>query len=107
MLEDYIKSFREAFAVFQHAKIFDAGTKTIKHIKPLSEKILQSLDGNLDFLGPDIPSSVATATAEGRLDPITMEAFGNSKKAKSCLDPNVTLASDQVLRAETQIQSRR
>ncbi|XP_042516851.1 uncharacterized protein LOC122091088 [Macadamia integrifolia] len=40
---------------------------------------------------------------EGHLDPITMEAFGNSKKAKSCLDPNVTLASDQVLRAETQV----
>ncbi|XP_043695087.1 exonuclease 1 [Telopea speciosissima] len=103
MPEDYAKSFREAVAVFQHARIFDAGTKTIKHLKPLPEKLLQSLDGNLDFLGPDIPSSVATAIAEGHLDPITMEAFDNLQNAESFLDPIATQASDQVLRAEIQV----
>ncbi|KAJ4973711.1 hypothetical protein NE237_006885 [Protea cynaroides] len=103
--EDYAKSFKEAAAVFQHARIFDARTKTIKHMKPVPEKLLQCLDSNLDFLGPDIPSSVATAIAEGRLDPITMEAFDNLEKAESCLGPVVTQASDQVARAEAQVVS--
>lgn len=85
MPEDYIKSFREAFAVFQHALVYavclhynismnqscfcillvayytfvsqfncryDANSKSLKHLKPLSEKFLQSLDGDHDFLGP-------------------------------------------------------
>ncbi|KAJ4713497.1 exonuclease 1 [Melia azedarach] len=73
--EDYSKSFGEAVAVFQHARIYDAGTKKLKHIKPLPEKLLQSLGGELDFLGLEIPPSVATAIAEGRLDPVSMEAF--------------------------------
>ncbi|GFS32354.1 5'-3' exonuclease family protein [Actinidia rufa] len=52
MPEDYLKSFREAMAVFQHARIYDADSKSLKHIKPLPEKLLQSLDQDLDFLGP-------------------------------------------------------
>ncbi|KAF3437202.1 hypothetical protein FNV43_RR19955 [Rhamnella rubrinervis] len=78
--EDYSKSFREAVAVFQHAQIYDADMKKLKHIKPLPQNLLQSLDGELDFLGPtngirEIPPSVATAIAEGNMDPISMETF--------------------------------
>lgn len=76
MLEDYSKSFREAVAVFQHARMwvhfeckyaithwplyftllntlsrYDADTKMLKHLKPLTEDLLL-LDGELDFLGP-------------------------------------------------------
>ncbi|TXG50831.1 hypothetical protein EZV62_023355 [Acer yangbiense] len=69
MPEDYPKSFREAVAVFQHARVYDAGIKKIKHLKPLRRQLLQSLNEELDFLGPEIPPSVATAIAEGRLDP--------------------------------------
>ncbi|TYH01565.1 hypothetical protein ES288_A09G068800v1 [Gossypium darwinii] len=75
MPEDYTKSFKEALAVFQHARIYDAEIRELKHIKPLTEQLLQYLDEGLDFLGPKIPPSVAVAIAEGKLDPTTMEAF--------------------------------
>ncbi|KAK8525931.1 hypothetical protein V6N12_020417 [Hibiscus sabdariffa] len=75
MPEDYSKSFKEAVAVFQHARIYDAEIKELKHLKPLTEQLLQYLDVGLDFLGSEIPPSVAAAIAEGKLDPTTMEAF--------------------------------
>lgn len=31
---------------------YDADMKKLKHMRPLPEKLLQSLDGELDFLGP-------------------------------------------------------
>ncbi|KAF7123064.1 hypothetical protein RHSIM_Rhsim12G0139800 [Rhododendron simsii] len=52
MPEDYPESFRKAVAVFQHARIYDADSESLKHMKPLPEKLSQSLDGDLDFLGP-------------------------------------------------------
>ncbi|KAK8686717.1 hypothetical protein V6N13_125737 [Hibiscus sabdariffa] len=79
MPEDYSKSFKEAVAVFQHARIYDAEIKELKHLKPLTEQLLQYLDVGLDFLGPEIPPSVAAAIAEGKLDPTTMEAFHCNK----------------------------
>ncbi|KAL5748814.1 hypothetical protein ACOSQ2_026111 [Xanthoceras sorbifolium] len=75
MPEDYPKSFREAVAVFQHARVYDSGIKKIIHLKPLPQQLQQSLGEELDFLGPEIPPSVATAIAEGHLDPVSMEAF--------------------------------
>lgn len=77
---DYLKSFKEAVAVFQHAKIYDDETKQLKHMKPIPEKLLHSLDGELDFLGPEIPPSIASAIAEGKLNPITMEAYNHFLK---------------------------
>ncbi|XP_021292273.1 exonuclease 1 [Herrania umbratica] len=73
--EDYSKSFKEAVAVFQHARIYDGEIKGLKHMKPLTQQLLQILDEGLDFLGPEISPSVAIAIAEGNLDPTTMEAF--------------------------------
>ncbi|KAJ0105784.1 hypothetical protein Patl1_19689 [Pistacia atlantica] len=70
--EDYSKSFREAVAVFQHARIYDGGAKKLTHIKPLPQELLESLAGELDFLGPEIPPSVAAAIAEGHLDPFSV-----------------------------------
>ncbi|KAH7856400.1 hypothetical protein Vadar_000902 [Vaccinium darrowii] len=75
MPDDYPESFRKAVAVFQHARIYDADSGCLKHMKPLPEKLLQSPDGDLDFLGPEIPPSIAVAIAKGNLDPTTMEAF--------------------------------
>ncbi|GAB4860991.1 hypothetical protein Ancab_036151 [Ancistrocladus abbreviatus] len=72
--EDYTKSFREAVAVFQHARVYDKDCKRLQFLKPIPEKLLQAPE-ELDFLGPDIPPSVAAAIAEGKLDPTTMEAY--------------------------------
>ncbi|CAN4086649.1 unnamed protein product [Withania somnifera] len=75
MPEDYTKSFREAVAVFHHARIYDVSLKRIKHLKPIPAELLQFLDEELDFLGPEILPSLATSIAQGNVDPCTMEAF--------------------------------
>ncbi|GAV69156.1 XPG_N domain-containing protein/XPG_I domain-containing protein [Cephalotus follicularis] len=103
--EDYNKSFREALAVFQHARIYDADSKELKHLKPLTPKNLESLEVQLDFLGPEIPSSIATAIAEGNLDPINMEAFDRVPSFKSEPDPVVMQTSDRFLKSETAVAS--
>ncbi|TYJ99023.1 exonuclease 1 [Cucumis melo var. makuwa] len=75
MPEDYFKLFRQAMAVFQHAQIYDAETRKLIPMKPLPLELLQALDEEIDFLGPDMPPSIAVSIAEGRLNPVTMEAF--------------------------------
>ncbi|KAL5545032.1 hypothetical protein UlMin_008816 [Ulmus minor] len=82
MPEDYPKLFREAVSVFQHAQIYDPDMKKLKHMRPLAPQLLQSLDGQLDFLGPEIPPSMATAIAEGKVDPISLEAFDSSPSSR-------------------------
>ncbi|KAJ8773078.1 hypothetical protein K2173_028255 [Erythroxylum novogranatense] len=87
MPEDYCNSFREAFAVFQYARIYDTNTKSLKHMKPLSQTLLGSSDKDLDFLGPEIPSSIASAIAEGNLNPANMEAFDRFSSSGLDLKP--------------------
>ncbi|KAL4362113.1 hypothetical protein GQ457_04G012020 [Hibiscus cannabinus] len=94
MPEDYSKSFKEAVAVFQHARIYDAEIKELKHLKPLTEQLLQYLDVGLDFLGPEIPPSVAAAIAEGKLDPTTMEAFHCNKLEPANFQTSVETADN-------------
>ncbi|TXG51368.1 hypothetical protein EZV62_023892 [Acer yangbiense] len=106
MPEDYPKSFREAVAVFQHARVYDAGIKKIKHLKPLPQKLLQALGEELDFLGPEIPPSVATAIAEGRLDPVSMEAFNCFPSSGYHQDPIAIQASSRLQKPEITILSR-
>ncbi|KAI4302553.1 hypothetical protein MLD38_038282 [Melastoma candidum] len=79
MPEDYPKLFQEAVAVFQHARIYDSKSKKLKHLKPLSGSVRVSLPKELDFLGPEISPSMATAIAQGKVDPITMEAYSPSQ----------------------------
>ncbi|XP_050258721.1 exonuclease 1 isoform X1 [Quercus robur] len=105
MPEDYLKSFREAVAVFQHAQIYDVDTKKLKHMKPLPEKLLQFLNGELEFLGPEMPPSVATAIAEGNLDPISMEAFDHFVSSGCHPDPIVIQTSCQLSRPEAAVVS--
>ncbi|KAK3225205.1 hypothetical protein Dsin_005067 [Dipteronia sinensis] len=105
MPEDYPKSFREAVAVFQHARVYDAGTKKIKHLKPLPQKLLQALGEELDFLGPEIPPSVATSIAEGRLDPVSMEAFNCFPSSGYHHDPVAIQASSRLQKPEITIVS--
>ncbi|CAM8915506.1 unnamed protein product [Rhodiola kirilowii] len=81
MAEHYVESYREALAVFQHAQIYDAGMKMLRHMKPLPEDLLKTLNGKLDFLGPypltriELPQSTIIAIAEGKLNPLTMKIF--------------------------------
>ncbi|KAF9623449.1 hypothetical protein IFM89_003033 [Coptis chinensis] len=103
MPEDYAQSFKKAVAVFHHARIYDASSKTIKPMKPLQEELLKSLDGDLDFLGPEIPSSIAIAIAVGRLDPTTMEAFDHFPKVEMNLNL-IIQKPNQYLRADTETQ---
>ncbi|CAL0332568.1 unnamed protein product [Lupinus luteus] len=79
MPEDYTKSFKEAVAVFEHARIYDVNTKELRHMKPLPHNFLETLDGSLDFLGPEISPTIVAAIAEGNINPSTKEAFDNSE----------------------------
>ncbi|KAE9586074.1 putative exodeoxyribonuclease I [Lupinus albus] len=111
MPEDYAKSFEEAVAVFEHARIYDANTKELRHMKPLPHDFLETLDGNLDFLGPyplfvfllpilidkEIPPTIAAAIAEGNLNPSTKEAFDKSECLELSPQP-VTLRLNGKLR---------
>ncbi|KAL6178211.1 hypothetical protein ACLB2K_049730 [Fragaria x ananassa] len=83
MPEDYPKSFREAAAVFQHAQVYDSDKKIVKHMRPIPQDLVDSLDGEIEFLGLEIPSSIAIAIAEGKLDPISMEAFDHFPSSSS------------------------
>ncbi|KAG9448978.1 hypothetical protein H6P81_008943 [Aristolochia fimbriata] len=100
--KDYAKSFREAVAVFHHAKIYDAENKVVKSINPLPQNVLQLFDGNMDFLGPEIPSSTAAAIAEGRINPITMEAFDRSPNATCHLNISGRAACGPLPKAKPQ-----
>ncbi|CAL9066257.1 unnamed protein product [Musa banksii] len=84
MPEDYCESFRKAVAVFHHARVYDMATRALKHLKPLEEKHLEFLNGDLDLLGPELPQSVAAAVAEGKLNPITMQHFDYLPNAEMC-----------------------
>ncbi|KAG6401832.1 hypothetical protein SASPL_138700 [Salvia splendens] len=75
--EDYPTAFRQALAVFQHARVYDAASKKLKPLNPLTPELLQGDHGDLDFLGPDLYPSIAVAIAEGNLDPCTMEPFNH------------------------------
>lgn len=48
--EGYVNSFKEANAVFDHARVYNADMKCLSFLKPLPEGFSQAFDGNLDFL---------------------------------------------------------
>ncbi|KAK8913811.1 Exonuclease 1 [Platanthera zijinensis] len=83
MPQDYADSFWRAIAVFHHARIYDAKSKSLKPLKPLEQKYIKALNGELDLLGPELPGPIAAAIAEGRLNPVTMEAFSIFTEAKT------------------------
>ncbi|CAH9061200.1 unnamed protein product, partial [Cuscuta epithymum] len=94
--EDYSKSFKEAVSVFEHARIYDIASKKTRHMEPIPESLMQSLQEELDFLGPEIPHSIATSIAQGKLNPCTMEAFDHLSSAERNLNPkNATKACFQ------------
>ncbi|CAN0891482.1 Exonuclease 1 [Linum grandiflorum] len=90
MPDDYINSFRQALAVFQHATIYDPKAKSIKHMNPLPQDLAEYFTGKLDFLGPEIPASEATAIAEGNTNPLNMEPFEGLLLSSSTSETVVT-----------------
>ncbi|XP_074572197.1 exonuclease 1 [Curcuma longa] len=84
MPENYCDSFRKAVAVFQHARVYDAVTRTLTHLKPLDGEHLEFLTGDLDLLGPKLRRSVAVAIAEGNLNPITLQEFDYFPEVEAC-----------------------
>ncbi|XP_020251806.1 exonuclease 1 isoform X1 [Asparagus officinalis] len=100
--EDYSESFGRAIAVFHHARIYDAETKSLKPLKPLDQKHVKCLNGDLDLLGPDLPPSIAAAIAEGHLNPITMEAFNHYPKLETCYSVEKVPGFDQGKSDESQ-----
>ncbi|TKW25000.1 hypothetical protein SEVIR_3G087500v4 [Setaria viridis] len=83
---DYADSFWRTLAVFNHARVYDVKSKSLKHLKPLDEQSLTSLDGDLDILGPALSPSIARGIAEGHLNPITMKAFDQYSRIISPID---------------------
>ncbi|PKA54129.1 Exonuclease 1 [Apostasia shenzhenica] len=83
-------------------------TTSVKPLKPLEKKHKQALKGDLDILGPwarELPAVVATAIAEGRLNPLTMETFDNLGESERCseisykerwVDDNYVAVNDQL-----------
>ncbi|KAJ6687330.1 5'-3' EXONUCLEASE FAMILY PROTEIN [Salix koriyanagi] len=106
MPEDYSKSFIEALAVFHHARIYESNNQRLEHMKPVPQNLLESLDGKLDFLGPEIPPSVATAIAQGNLDPSTMEAFVCFRRPGCLPDPIFIQNPVQLQKSRAKVVSR-
>ncbi|KAL2635529.1 hypothetical protein R1flu_007008 [Riccia fluitans] len=73
--ENYMADFSQAKAIFCYARVYDREKRELVLLNPLPEELTEEFEGNFDFLGPDLPRSRAKAIAEGRLDPVTMEAF--------------------------------
>ncbi|VAI89171.1 unnamed protein product [Triticum turgidum subsp. durum] len=84
--DDYIDSFWKTLAVFNHARVYDVKSKSLKHLKPLEERYLNYLAGDLDILGPALAPSMAKAIAEGRLNPVTMETFDEFSRTISPIE---------------------
>ncbi|XP_020179462.1 exonuclease 1 isoform X1 [Aegilops tauschii subsp. strangulata] len=84
--DDYIDSFWKTLAVFNHARVYDVKSKSLKHLKPLEERYLNYLAGDLDILGPALAPSMAKAIAEGRLNPVTMETFDEFSRTISLIE---------------------
>ncbi|CAM0910547.1 unnamed protein product [Alopecurus aequalis] len=84
--DDYTESFWRTLAVFNHARVYDVKSKSLKHLKPLEERYLNYLAGDLDILGPALAPSMARAIAEGHLNPVTMETFDKFSRTISPIE---------------------
>ncbi|KAJ3692385.1 hypothetical protein LUZ60_012735 [Juncus effusus] len=73
--ENYEDSFKKALAIFNHARVYNLESKSIKPLKPLNDELIRYLNGDLNILGPKISPKIAKGIAQGHLDPITKESF--------------------------------
>lgn len=66
----YERDFSKALATFHHQRVFDPATSRLVPLTQLTPELAEmESEGKLTFIGPEVPSEVATAIADGRLDP--------------------------------------
>eukprot|EP01122_Echinamoeba_exundans_P010328 TRINITY_DN3842_c0_g1_i1.p1 TRINITY_DN3842_c0_g1~~TRINITY_DN3842_c0_g1_i1.p1 ORF type:complete len:902 (-),score=200.96 TRINITY_DN3842_c0_g1_i1:136-2841(-) len=70
---DYETRFKQADLTFQHQRVYDPRTKTIRPLTDFPVQ-LRDLEG-LDFIGPDLTPEVAFGIATAVLDPHNKEPF--------------------------------
>lgn len=74
----YEQGFHRAILTFRHHRVYDPVKKEMVHLTGVPSE----LDTNLDFLGPHLPQTTATAIARGEVDPTTFESFQNGVSNK-------------------------
>jgi exonuclease-1 len=81
----YEQSFREAELTFEHQFVYDPTTRTMIPLTPLPETppSPQALAG----CGEKWPDQIAIDVAEGRVDPMTKEAFSAQSSTLKHLNP--------------------
>uniref|UniRef100_A0A6N2KT63 Exonuclease 1 n=1 Tax=Salix viminalis TaxID=40686 RepID=A0A6N2KT63_SALVM len=101
----YVSKYRNLDRVLSVLK-YESNNQRLEHMKPVPQNLLESLDGKLDFLGPEIPPSVATAIAQGNLDPSTMEAFVCFRRPGCLPDPIFIQNPVQLQKSRAKVVSR-
>ncbi|KAH7445822.1 hypothetical protein KP509_01G025500 [Ceratopteris richardii] len=75
--EGYELAFKQANVIFRHARIYDGSARKLSFLNPLPPGLVEEFNGELDFLGPDLPTSQARSIAEGQLDPVAKCFFSD------------------------------
>ncbi|KAG7390541.1 Rad2 nuclease [Phytophthora pseudosyringae] len=70
----YEDEFKKAVLTFRHQRVYCPTKKELVPLTPIPANLLEA-DPAMDFVGPTLPSDVATAIADGDMDPITMKRF--------------------------------
>uniref|UniRef100_A0A7I4FUQ6 XPG N-terminal domain-containing protein n=1 Tax=Physcomitrium patens TaxID=3218 RepID=A0A7I4FUQ6_PHYPA len=84
----YEQGFHRAILTFRHHRVYDPVKKEMVHLTGVPSE----LDTNLDFLGPHLPQTTATAIARGEVDPTTFESFQDfSSSGRLVADSNATV----------------
>lgn len=69
--QQYEQGFQRAILTFQHHLVYDPAKREMVHLTGVPCE----LDPDLDFLGPFLSQTIATAVAQGEVDPTTFESF--------------------------------
>uniref|UniRef100_A0AAV1UIW6 Exonuclease 1 n=1 Tax=Peronospora matthiolae TaxID=2874970 RepID=A0AAV1UIW6_9STRA len=70
----YEDDFAKAVLTFRHQRVYCPEKKELVPLTPIPSNLLAS-DPTMDFVGPVLPSDLATEIANGDVDPITMKRF--------------------------------
>uniref|UniRef100_M4BNA8 XPG-I domain-containing protein n=1 Tax=Hyaloperonospora arabidopsidis (strain Emoy2) TaxID=559515 RepID=M4BNA8_HYAAE len=70
----YEDDFAKAVLTFRHQRVYCPDKKELVPLTPIPLNLLAS-DPTMDFVGPVLPSDLATEIANGDVDPITMKRF--------------------------------
>lgn len=82
-IDQYLYDLELALAMFSHQTVFDPRTLTLQPLRPLRPtNLIFTLGGSasrsnkwIEYLGPMMPTDVATAIARGELNPFTHQPY--------------------------------